>query len=134
MSLLEDQQKICEEDDIILARQKTRAMARTLGFRSIDQTRLATAVSEVTRNVLHYAGTGLLSLNGARNNSQISIDISVVDHGPGIPDIERAMTMGYSTSNGLGAGLPGAQRLVDQFHIQSKPGCTKIALSMKRKI
>lgn len=124
---------IRDQKDIITARQAGRDMAKRLGFRLADQTRLATAISELTRNVIQYAGTGICLIQDMSDTKDLRIVVLVEDFGPGIPDIQKAMTYGFSTSNGLGAGLPGSRSLVQDFHIQSKPGNTKITIIMCRR-
>jgi serine/threonine-protein kinase RsbT len=121
-------------DDVVRARQAGRDAARTLGFGLADQTRLATAISEITRNALHYGGGGLCEILGHRDGRQREITVSVTDHGPGIPDIEKAMTPGFSTGNSLGMGLPGARKLVDAMDVESQPGRTCVVLVMRRRL
>ena len=121
------------ESDIVAARQAGREMARQLGFGSADQTRLATAISELTRNVIRYAGVGGCLITDESRPNEIKIRAVVEDHGPGIPDLEQAMTDGFSTGGGLGAGLPGARRLVHEFEIESQPGYTRVMVVMKRR-
>ena len=121
------------EGDIVVARRAGREVARQLGFRSADQTRLATAISELTRNVVQYAGTGACLITDESDQSMIRIRVVVEDHGPGIPDVEAAMMDGFSTSGGLGAGLPGARRLMQEFCIESRPGHTKVAIALARR-
>jgi serine/threonine-protein kinase RsbT len=123
---------IRDSTDILQARHRARELAATLRLGSADQTRLATAVSELTRNVLQYAGEGVCRIINASSDHQVYIQVVVEDHGPGIPDLELAMRDGYSTSGGLGAGLPGVQRLMDEFHLTSRPGHTCLIMAMKR--
>lgn len=107
--------------DIVAARQAARQLAARLGFSSTDLTILATAVSEVARNIVRFAGAGEVVvelIEGPRRGVQIVAR----DAGPGIPDVEQALTDGYSTYHGLGLGLPGARRLMDEFAIASEPG------------
>ena len=107
--------------DIVAARQAARELAARVGFSSTDLTILATAVSEVTRNIVRFAGTGEVVaeiIEGPRRGVQIVAR----DTGPGIYDVEQALTDGYSTCNGLGLGLPGARRLMDEFAVVSEPG------------
>jgi serine/threonine-protein kinase RsbT len=114
---------IFREKDVILARQLVRSMAADMTFSLADQTRLATAVSELTRNALQYANTGEIIIEVVtRCCWKNGLKIVVTDEGPGIDDIEKAMTMGFTTSKGLGAGLPGTRQLVDEFDIRSSPG------------
>ncbi|MDO8652217.1 MAG: anti-sigma regulatory factor [Undibacterium sp.] len=116
--------------DIVLARRLARELAARLGFGRADQTRLATAVSELTRNVIEYAGSGECKIFDTSDSSFKCVKIIVEDHGPGIPDIERAMQDGFSTGGSLGAGLPGTRRLTDSFMIESNPGLTRITISL----
>ena len=118
--------------DIVIARVAGREMARQLGFGPADQTRLATAISELARNVIQYVGEGVCLVADESNEHRISIKVVVEDHGPGISDIEKAMEYGFSTGGGLGAGLPGAKRLVHEFDIESQPGHTRVTIAMSR--
>jgi serine/threonine-protein kinase RsbT len=114
---------IVREENVILARQLVRSMAADMTFSLADQTRLATAVSELTRNALQYANAGEIRIDAvSRGDWKKGLKIVVTDKGPGIDDIEKAMTMGFTTSKGLGAGLPGTRQLVDEFDIRSSPG------------
>lgn len=122
------------QEDIVRARQTGRDLARAEGLSTADQTRLATVISELTRNVLLYAGTGTCEILTDRVDGFLSITVVVSDAGPGIPDIANAMTPGFSTGNGLGAGLPGVKRLMDSFVIDSQPGGTRVEASMKRRL
>ena len=108
--------------DIIVARQKGRALAAELGFSSTDVVRIATAISELARNVLSYAATGEIRLQGLNSRNRCGIAIVATDRGPGIADVEQAMQDAYSTSGGLGLGLPGVRRLMDEFKIESAVG------------
>lgn len=113
--------KISSVEDVVRARQAVRELARELGFGPVDQTRMTTAVSELARNIYQFAGKGLVTvfvLEGDRKG----IRIVCVDNGPGIPDIELAMSNGFSTRGSLGLGLPGSKRLMDEFKIASDPG------------
>ncbi|MGE5476804.1 MAG: anti-sigma regulatory factor [Bacteroidales bacterium] len=120
-------------DDVVRARQAGRDAARTLGFGLADQTRVATAISEITRNALHYGGGGSCEIVGHLDGFLRELTVAVTDQGPGIPDIERAMTPGFSTGNSLGMGLPGARKLVDSMDIQSRPGHTRVVMVMRRR-
>lgn len=127
--------EILDERDIIVARSAGRDMARDRGFGSADQTRLATAISELTRNIIRYAGKGTCTISDLSNERDIIIHVVVEDSGPGIDDIENAMEFGFSTSKGLGAGLPGTKRLVSSFEIESVPGRTVVTIELtKRKV
>ena len=121
-----------EEFDIVTARGAGREMARQLGFGSADQTRLATAISELARNALQYAGEGVCLISDESDARRSRVKVVVEDHGPGIPDIEQAMTDGFTTGGGLGAGLPGAKRLAHEFEIESEPGRTRVTIGMNR--
>ena len=113
---------IYADQDIVLARQKGRAMATELGFSSGDSTLIATAISELARNIVSYARKGQITLRGVQGSSRVGILIVASDDGPGIPDIRQAMRDGFSTSGSLGLGLPGVRRLMDEFEIASQPG------------
>lgn len=113
---------IDSDGDIIIARQKGRALAAELGFSSTDVVRIATAISELARNVLSYAATGEIRLQALNSRNRCGIAIVAADRGPGIADVEQAMQDAYSTSGGLGLGLPGVRRLMDEFKIESAVG------------
>lgn len=113
---------IIRESDIVVARQKGRELAASVGFSSTDQTLLATAISEVARNIISYAGQGEITLSTIEAAGRRGILVIARDEGPGIPDLEAAMRDGYSTGKSLGVGLPGARRLVDDFDLASTLG------------
>jgi serine/threonine-protein kinase RsbT len=113
---------IVRDGDIVEARQKGRELAQEIGFYGSDLTLIATAISEIARNIVVYAQRGEISLSIAERNGRRGILVVAQDHGPGIPDIERAMRDGFSTGNSLGLGLPGARRLMDDFEISSTVG------------
>ncbi len=106
--------------DIVIARTLARDTAKALGFGAIDQARIATAVSELARNIFLYAGTGNITVREVERHGRKGIEIVCEDQGPGIADIDLVMQDGYSTSRGMGMGLPGAKRLMDDFDIRSK--------------
>lgn len=108
--------------DVVTARQEARAMGAELGFSSTDLTLLATAISEVARNITTYAGEGEVALRILNSGSRVGIEVVASDDGPGIVDVELAMQDGYTTGNGLGLGLPGTRRLVDEFDLRTEPG------------
>jgi serine/threonine-protein kinase RsbT len=109
--------------DVVTARQRARALAVGLDMPSTDQTLLATAISEVARNITAYAVRGEVLVGVVRgDNGRRGVRVVARDDGPGIEDIQLALTDGYTTGNGLGLGLPGARRLVDEFDIQTAPG------------
>jgi serine/threonine-protein kinase RsbT len=116
--------------DVVTARQRARALAVGLEMPSTDQTLLATAISEIARNITTYAGVGEVLLDVVRDDAgRRGVRVVAQDKGPGIEDLERALTDGYTTGGGLGLGLPGARRLVDEFHIETAPGAgTKVTL------
>ncbi|MFQ5602500.1 MAG: anti-sigma regulatory factor [bacterium] len=120
------------EKDIILARKAGREMLRLLGFGTADQTRFATAISELARNIIQYAGDGSCTISDISNGKEVGVEVVFQDNGPGIADIDLAMHYGYSTGKGIGGGLPGAKRLVDKFDIQSEPRNTVVTIQMKR--
>jgi len=117
-----DKIQIKAEDDILKTRQVVREVSDLMGFGIVNQTRLITAVSELVRNALKYAGKGTMTLKKIEKSENIGLMITVTDRGQGIPDIELAMKDGYSTSRGIGLGLGGAKRLVDEFKISSTVG------------
>jgi serine/threonine-protein kinase RsbT len=108
--------------DVVTARQRARALAVGLEMPTTDQTLLATAISEIARNITAYAKRGEVLLDVIQDGGRRGIRVVAVDEGPGIEDVERALTDGYTTGGGLGLGLPGARRLVDEFDIQTAPG------------
>jgi serine/threonine-protein kinase RsbT len=111
---------IKSDQDIVLARQKGRAMAIELGFSSGEATLIATSISELARNIISYAGEGQILLK-AMQGKRTGLSVTAADEGPGIPDIQQAMRDGFSTSGSLGIGLPGVRRLMDEFEITSQP-------------
>jgi serine/threonine-protein kinase RsbT len=113
---------ILNEYDIVTARQQVKKLSTALNFSSGEQTLVATCVSELARNIVEYAGTGEMLIGLTDNKEEKGIIIVAEDKGPGIPDIELAMKDGYSTSKGLGIGLPGCRRIMDEFEIVSKVG------------
>jgi serine/threonine-protein kinase RsbT len=114
---------ITTDADVVTARQRARSMGGELGFTSTDLTLLATAISEVARNITAYAGEGEVVLRVVRGlNGREGIEVIAQDDGPGIANVELALRDGYTTGGGLGLGLPGARRLVDEFELQTTPG------------
>lgn len=108
--------------DIVTARQKGRTLALELGFGGSDLTLIATAISEVARNIVNHAKSGEVVVTAVNHGSRRGIQIVARDEGPGIKDLTKAMQYGYSTNKGLGVGLPGAKWLMDEFEIESKVG------------
>ena len=113
---------IRNDADVVTARQEARAMGTEIGFSSTDLTLLATAISEVARNITTYAGEGEVALRVLDRGGRQGIEVVASDEGPGIADVERAMQDGYTTGKGLGLGLPGARRLVDEFELRTALG------------
>lgn len=113
---------VSSEVGVVSARQEGRALAETLGFSSTEQTLIATAISEVARNIIQYAHEGRVKMAVVTNAGRRGIKVTARDEGPGIPDIEKAMRDGYTTSKGMGLGLSGARRLMDDFQITSEVG------------
>ena len=110
------------EADIVSARQKGRELASALGFSSTDQTIIALAISEITRNIISYARRGDVTMSRVENSGRRGIRIVARDQGPGIADIELAMRDGYSSARSLGVGLPGTKRVMDEFDLASTVG------------
>jgi serine/threonine-protein kinase RsbT len=121
VSVGETRVAINSDQDIVSARQKGRAMAIELGFSSGDATLIATAISELARNIVSYARKGQITLKGVQGSSRVGILVIASDDGPGILDIRQALRDGFSTSGSLGLGLPGVRRLMDEFEINSQP-------------
>lgn len=113
---------IAEERDIVRVRQATRTAAVSAGLSLVDQTKVVTAASELARNALLYAGGGTATVAVVHDANRVGVRTIVEDRGPGIADISRAMTDGYTSGTGLGLGLSGARRLVDEFEIDSEVG------------
>ncbi|WP_270886111.1 sigma-70 family RNA polymerase sigma factor [Pedococcus sp. 5OH_020] len=112
---------VTSDADVVAARQGARELASRLGFRATDLTILATAVSEVTRNIVRFAGSGEVVVELVERPRR-GVRVTARDTGPGIHDVEQALADGYSTNAGLGLGLPGARRLMDEFAVVSEPG------------
>lgn len=111
------------EDDIVLARKTGRDLAHEIGFRNLDCIKIATAISELARNIFLYAKRGSVDIAFLEVEDKLGgIEIIAKDNGPGIKDVSLAMRDGFTTSNGLGLGLPGTRRLMDHFEISSEPG------------
>jgi serine/threonine-protein kinase RsbT len=114
--------QIGSEGDIVMARQAIRSTATACGFGITDVTRIVTATSELIRNIYQYAGCGVMRWQTLTDESREGLELTFEDRGPGISDLAKAMEAGYSTSKGLGLGLPGAKRLMDEMTIQSEIG------------
>ncbi|TLY84794.1 MAG: anti-sigma regulatory factor [Gammaproteobacteria bacterium] len=119
----ETQIRIASDKDVVTARQQGRAVALQTGFTVSEATLIATAISELARNIVSYANPGSVTLKPANGaNGAVGITIIASDSGPGIVDIAQALRDGYSSSGGLGLGLPGVRRLMDEFDISSPAG------------
>ena len=121
---------IARDGDVVNARQTGRELAASIGFCGTDLTLIATAISEIARNIVAYAERGEITLSTAFEGARRGIRVVAHDDGPGIPDIELAMRDGFSTGKSLGLGLSGARRLMDEFEIVSEVGVgTTITMS-----
>jgi serine/threonine-protein kinase RsbT len=117
-------------EDVVRARQAVREWAILSGFRLVEQTKLVTAASEIARNVVLHAGGGSMRLDMLNNGARRGLRLVFEDAGPGIADVEQAMKDGFTTGGGLGLGLPGARRLVNEFDIESTVGIgTRVTLT-----
>lgn len=112
--------EIKNEWSIVAARQAGRELARQIGFGAVDQARITTAISELARNIYLYADSGQICLKKVEIMNRIGMEVVAVDQGPGIKDLRSVMEDGFTTSGGLGAGLPGVKRLMDEFSIESE--------------
>ncbi|HEX4649324.1 MAG TPA: ATP-binding protein [Steroidobacteraceae bacterium] len=119
----ETQIRIASDKDVVTARQQGRAVALQTGFSVSEATLIATAISELARNIVSYADQGSVTLRPVHGvNGTVGLTIIASDTGPGIIDVAQALRDGYSSSGGLGLGLPGVRRLMDEFDISSRPG------------
>jgi serine/threonine-protein kinase RsbT len=114
--------EIRTDEDVVRVRQSVRAAAVAIGMRLVEQTKLVTAASELSRNALDYGGGGKAELQVLRHGPRCGVRLIVEDDGPGIVDVGLALTDGYSTGGGMGLGLAGARRLVDEFELWSEVG------------
>ena len=118
------------EHDIVLARQRVRRLTQELGFSLVDQTKMVTAASELARNALVYGGGGSMRCERREDGGRTGLTLIFSDEGPGIANVEIAMTDGWSSGSGLGMGLSGARRLVNQFAIDTRPGAgTRVTIT-----
>lgn len=113
---------IRSDADVVQARQAVRGWAVQQGFSLVDQTKIVTAASELARNTLQHGGGGSMKIETLKEGIRSGLRLTFEDSGPGIPDMSLALKDGYSTGGGLGLGLPGARRLVNEFDIASRPG------------
>ena len=113
---------VASDSDMVPARAEARRLAEDLGFSRTDATLIATAISEIGRNILVHAGVGEITLTALHDNGRSGLEVVARDDGPGISDVDAALRDGYASRGGLGLGLPGARRLVDEFEITSEIG------------
>lgn len=124
-TLLVDKQahfQLASDLDVLAARRGVRDWARDIGLTLLDSTKVVTATSELARNTVVHGGGGVMCLEVVRRADRQGLRVTFQDHGPGIPEIELAMKDGYTTAGGMGIGLPGARRLVNDFQMSSTPG------------
>ncbi len=128
--------EIIEEKDIVVCRQECRNQARLLGFSLVDQTRITTAASELARNIYEYAKKGEVRIEKIQSSNGIGLKMSFIDHGKGIENVDLVMKDGWSSHQGMGMGLPGSKRLMDEFSIQSEigKGTTVVAVKWLHKV
>jgi serine/threonine-protein kinase RsbT len=122
--------QIGSEKDIVTSRSQGRKLAAELGFSAVEQARITAAISELARNIYKYAGNGTICINSEQDLRRIGIFITAKDNGPGIENLQDALQDGYTTGGGLGRGLPGVKRLMDNFDITSSPQegtCVQVA-------
>ena len=110
------------EHDIVLARQQVRRLTQALGFGLVDQTKMVTAASELARNAVIYGKGGVVRWETLTDGARRGLRLHFIDEGPGIPDLQQAMTYGWTSGTGMGLGLSGAKRLVNEFDIETAPG------------
>ncbi|WP_233233610.1 anti-sigma regulatory factor [Bordetella sp. LUAb4] len=128
--------ELSSQDQLAIARRTVQEWATTLGFGTLDRTKLVTAASEIGRNTLVHGGGGRMTIEEVTNdNFQQGLRLTFEDQGPGIPDIDRALTDGYTTAKSMGLGFGGAKRLVNEFNVRSAPGqgTTVILVQWKRR-
>ena len=110
------------EHDIVLARQQVRRLSQELGFSLVDQTKMVTAASELARNAVIYGKGGVVRWETLTDGARRGLRLHFIDEGPGIPDLQQALTDGWTSGTGMGLGLSGAKRLVNEFDIETAPG------------
>jgi serine/threonine-protein kinase RsbT len=123
--------RVSREQDVVLLRNQIKAQAIKIKMGIVNQTKLLTAASELVRNLLRYGGGGEVSIEIVTCGRNQGVHLVFSDKGPGIPDIDKAMTDGFSTGKSLGLGLPGTKRLVNEFEIKSQPGIGTIVSIIK---
>jgi serine/threonine-protein kinase RsbT len=125
-----DEAPLRSDHEIVLARQMVRRLTQELGFSLVDQTKMVTAASELARNALVYGGGGRMKWELLDNGGRRGLKLTFSDEGPGIANVEIAMTDGWTSGKGLGMGLSGARRLVNQFEIDTRPGAgTRVTIT-----
>lgn len=124
-------QEISTDDDVVRVRQLVRAAGVATKLSLVDQTKLVTAASELARNTLVHGGGGRAEIQQVSNGRRTGVRLLFFDEGPGIDDLDRALTDGYSSGSGLGLGLSGARRLMDEFELESKPGVGTVVTAVK---
>jgi serine/threonine-protein kinase RsbT len=129
MADVSERHPVATSDDVVRVRQAVRQHAVALGMSIIDQTKIITAASEIARNTFLHGGGGRLTLDVVTQGARKGLRLVFEDDGPGIPDLSKAMTDGFTTGGGMGLGLPGSKRLVNEFSLESIPGQgTKVTL------
>lgn len=119
--------------DVVLVRNTVRGAAERVGFRTLDITKLVTAASEIARNTLVYGGGGTAEVECVQEGSRLGVKLIFADQGPGIPDLELALREGYTTGGGMGLGMSGSKRLVDEFNVETEVGRgTRVTLTKWR--
>lgn len=118
-------------EDLLVVRHAVRAATQRAGFGLVDQTRIVTAASELARNAYVHGGGGTLAIEHVQRAGQRGLRLSVADQGPGIADVDRALTDGYTTGAGLGHGLGGARRLMDEFRVDTAPGQGTVVVALR---
>jgi serine/threonine-protein kinase RsbT len=124
---------LANDHDIVLCRQNVRRLAQEISFSLVDQTKFVTAASELARNAVIYGGGGRMRWDTVENGARRGLRLSFIDQGPGIANLELALTDGWTSGSGLGMGLPGTRRLVNEFEIESSPGVgTRVTITRWR--
>jgi serine/threonine-protein kinase RsbT len=134
LAILKDETAaISSSSDIVKVRQTVREWSVSLGFSLVEQTKMVTAASELARNTLDHGGGGMVQMQTLNNESRRGLRLTFSDEGPGIKDVEQALKDGFTTGSGMGLGLGGAKRLVNEFHVDSAPGRgTKVTITRWR--
>jgi serine/threonine-protein kinase RsbT len=117
-----DTREVRSSEDVVGVRQIVREWSIAAGLGLVDQTKIVTAASELARNLIDYGGGGTMTIESMNDDRRRGVRLTFEDHGPGIADVEQALRDGFTTGGGLGLGLGGAKRLVNDFHIDSRPG------------